>query len=321
MLKDGISVIICCYNSGWIIKRCLQALKSQIVHDGLSWEVVLVDNNSTDNTVQEALQSISGSKIDFRIVKESAPGLLNARKRGISEAKYVYTIYCDDDNILCPEYVETMYVIFASDSTIGAVGGMGIPEYECEPDSRIIPYIKNYAVGSQKSHIDWLYGAGSAFRTEIVLDIYRNQKCYLIGRQGSKTLAGDDGELVKSVLLRGYSITSTDSITFNHVLKSNRLNYHYLREMVDGFIRVTPAVMIMDMVLRNQSYKYIYIQYIKTILSFLYSLLFIWRNDYKMILHNKWLLLTSYNFWGFAKLSEIYDSWLLVKKQHTDVTD
>ena len=82
-LLDGISVIICCYNSDWIIARCLDALKAQIIPIDLLWEVVLVDNNCSDATVQIAKETMLDSGVDFSIVSEPEPGLMNARKRGI----------------------------------------------------------------------------------------------------------------------------------------------------------------------------------------------------------------------------------------------
>ena len=89
---DGISVIICCYNSSWVISRCLDALKKQIVSEDINWEVVIVDNNCSDNTVEIANASLSTSGLDYTIVKESEPGLLNARKKGVSVVKYSFII-------------------------------------------------------------------------------------------------------------------------------------------------------------------------------------------------------------------------------------
>ena len=82
-LKCGVSVVICCYNSAWIIGRTLDALKNQNVRDGLSWEIVLVDNNCIDETVSVAQKTMEGCGIPFRIVEEKNPGLANARKKGI----------------------------------------------------------------------------------------------------------------------------------------------------------------------------------------------------------------------------------------------
>ena len=41
---QGISIVICCYNSAWIIERTLAAIRMQVMPVNLDWEVVLVDN-------------------------------------------------------------------------------------------------------------------------------------------------------------------------------------------------------------------------------------------------------------------------------------
>ena len=104
MLNDGISIIICCYNSEWIIARCLDALKQQRFSTPLEWEIIVVDNACTDETTTIVGRYLK--ELPLRIVFEPEPGLLNARKRGISVAKYQYSIFCDDDNILCPNYTQ-----------------------------------------------------------------------------------------------------------------------------------------------------------------------------------------------------------------------
>lgn len=315
MLKDGISVTICCYNSGWIIKRCLQALKAQIVREGLSWEIILVDNNCTDNTVTEALSAMEESDIDFRIVNEPTPGLLNARKKGISKVQYAYTIYCDDDNLLCPKYVDTMYGILASNTQIGAAGGKGIAEFETEPDPRILKYIEGYAVGSQLEHKDFLFGAGLAVRTAVVREIYSTQKMYLTGRLGNKLLAGDDTELTMAILLRGYRLYPTDDISYIHILKANRLSWDYFQKLNFGFKHSSPAIMVMRGVLMNKSFYHACVtNYIMAIFVFTQHMFLFWKGTASDVRRKNIKTISIYHAWGFATLKSIYNQWIKIKK-------
>src|ERR1700679_3060772 len=100
-MKKGISVIICCYNSA---KRLTQTLdhifrQKNLVFD---WEVIVVDNASTDSTslIAEQLLSASLHKDKFKIVFEVTPGLIFARKKGVSVAQFDRLLFCDDDNWL-----------------------------------------------------------------------------------------------------------------------------------------------------------------------------------------------------------------------------
>lgn len=233
-LEDGISVIICCYNSSWVIARSLEALIRQRIPDDFKWEVILVDNNCSDSTCLIAEDVMRTSKIDFRIVKQPKPGLLNARIKGINEVKYRYTIYCDDDNLLDKNYVYVSYWIMKTIPDVGAFGGKGIPEFTVTPEPEVMEYLGGYAVGSQKNK-SFLFGAGITVKTDIVRKIYESQKFYLTGRKGNLLLAGDDSELVMSLTLRGYKLYTSDDVSFVHVLAAKRLTYAYLKSMIYGF--------------------------------------------------------------------------------------
>lgn len=231
---EGISVIICCYNSGWIISRCLEALKKQRIPNGIMWEVLLIDNNCTDKTCEIAAKVMQESNIDFSIIKEEKPGLLNARIKGINNARYCYSIFCDDDNLLEKDYVYSAFQIMKSHPDAGAFGGKGIPEFTTKPEPEVMEYLGGYAVGSQISK-QYLYGAGITINTGVVKDIYQTQHFYLSGRKGNLLLAGDDTELVIAILVRGYKLYTSDEVLFTHVLAAKRLTFDYLKNMIHGF--------------------------------------------------------------------------------------
>lgn len=312
-LLDGISVIICCYNSEWIIARCLEALKAQVIPDGLRWEVVLVDNNCTDSTICVAKETMLESDVDFSIVTEQISGLMNARKKGIASIKYKYCIYCDDDNLLCPDYVSYMYEILTNRPCVGAVGGKGIPEFEHEPDPRILNYLTGYAVGSQTEHPEYLFGAGLALRTEVVRTIFTDFKGFLVGRQGDKLLSGDDLELVNYVKLMGYQLYPTDDIEYTHVLKANRLTEEYRVRMYEGLMLALPVGDMMRSALNNEPiYQYI-LSYIKSeLLVLIYALMFWSKRDLTKIKD----FVIRIRHWGIFRLISVYNYCVKIRDKN-----
>ena len=113
-MKTGISIVICCYNSESRIGKTLQVLSGLKTTGGYPWEVVLVDNNSTDNTggvARKVWQQVS-EPVPLIVLKENNPGLSFARKRGAREAHYAYLVYCDDDNWLAENYLDRVLDIF-----------------------------------------------------------------------------------------------------------------------------------------------------------------------------------------------------------------
>ena len=314
-MSRGISVVICCYNSAWVIKRTLDALKEQRFKTPISYEVVLVDNRCTDDTVTVAEDTMKGSEIDFHIVREDNPGLANARRRGIKEVKYEYVLYCDDDNLLCPDYVSTMVELLDRMPDVGAVGGKGIAEFESEPAQIVKENLGCYAVGSQLEHKDWLWGAGLALRTELVKDVYNKQKCYLVGRKGNKLLSGDDSELVMSIVLRGYKAYPLDEISFTHVLKADRLSEEYFYRLYKGLTLPRPVLGMLQAVINNigfrdaiQEYTYYTKRYIK------YSVLW-WRPLSKQKRKLALKEIENYRYWGALRLHRMYRQWIAIKRK------
>ena len=315
-LKEGVSVIICCYNSGWIIDRTLNALKQQRFSHDISWEIILVDNCCTDDTIDIAKREMAESPIPFFIVKEDNAGLANARRKGISEAHYDIVIYCDDDNMLCENYVDTMNGIMRSDDNIGASGGMGIAEYQTTPAKLVKENPGAYAVGSQKDHDCWLFGAGVTLRTTLVREVYNTQHCYLMGRQGGELLSGDDSELVMSMVLRGYKIAPTDDVTFIHVLKANRLTADYYKKLLVGLERPFPVFEVYRMVIKGESFKLLLNKYYMLYRAYLGSYIHFTRPTAKETRKHYGEILSRYQYWGIFTLWKIYREWEGIKKKY-----
>lgn len=306
MQKKGISVIVCCYNSDWIIDRCLNALEQQIISKSIPWEIIIVNNSSTDNTENIVKEFTSKSPNTYHIVHEQKPGLLYARICGIKHAQYSYTIFCDDDNLLSPHYLEGMFQLMEKNPKLGAIGGKGIGEYLKKPDSLIINFLGNYAIGSQKKHKDFLYGAGICVRTCILANLYSNSENFLLtGRCGNTLLAGDDSEMVKQIILKGYQIDSTDDLTFVHVLPEKRLNLSYLIQMQEGFGLSSPVLCAYNIVIKKKNIFYLYAYYIIAYIRYI-KYYFSFKNPKRIVyLRYYKYFIKGFHFWGIKKLKAL----------------
>ncbi|MGB7326124.1 MAG: glycosyltransferase [Rubripirellula sp.] len=253
MLADGISVVVCCFNSESVLAETLQHLKLQTVPDGLQWEVVLVDNASTDKTTNIAREFSSrfGSVDRLRIVEEPNPGLSNARKAGVFAAKYQCLIFCDDDNHLCPTYVDSAYTFLKQNIHVNAVGGTGTAVTEIDLPDWFASFQSAYACGPQAAQPGpigngYLYGAGLAVKTAHLRDVYESGfEHQLSDRSGQQLSSGGDGEIQEWLSIRSpgqrYFLPS---LTFDHRIPQERLSIQYVEQLYVGFGRMLPILQI-----------------------------------------------------------------------------
>lgn len=127
-----ISVVVCTYNRAELLASCLDSLGKQTLSDD-QFEVIIVDNNSTDNTEEISEQYINVHP-NFRVVIEYKQGLSHARNRGWQEANGEFVAFIDDDAKATPEWGEKILDAFHKvKPTPIAVGGKILPWHNCMP--------------------------------------------------------------------------------------------------------------------------------------------------------------------------------------------
>ena len=98
-----ISVVIPLYNKAHTIVNTLSTVINQIYTD---FEIVIVDDGSTDNGVNTIVQHFSDPRI--RIINQPNAGVSAARNRGVQESIYQYIAFLDADDEWHPDYLSIM---------------------------------------------------------------------------------------------------------------------------------------------------------------------------------------------------------------------
>ncbi|MEL6942904.1 MAG: glycosyltransferase family A protein, partial [Bacteroidota bacterium] len=125
-----LSTIICTYNRDKFIAQALQSLAQQSLNE-TQYEVIVVNNNCTDNTSTIVNDFIAANpELDIKQVFEHNQGLSFARNRGIREAKYDIITYMDDDGVAEKTYLEKIVSYFEQHPNVVGIGGKVIPIYE-----------------------------------------------------------------------------------------------------------------------------------------------------------------------------------------------
>lgn len=115
-----ISVVVCTYNRVDVLRDVLQTLAEQTLDDSF-FELIIVDNNSSDETA-EISRFFCETQKNAKYFFESRQGLSHARNRGWHEARGEYVAYVDDDCKIPQQYLSTAKSIIESMSPV-AFGG------------------------------------------------------------------------------------------------------------------------------------------------------------------------------------------------------
>jgi glycosyltransferase involved in cell wall biosynthesis len=241
------SVVICCHNSARVIPPTLAHLAHQIVSPATHWEIIIVDNGSTDGTADIAKTWAASAPVPVRVLSEPRLGLAYARAHGVEAARGEIITFVDDDNWLCRDWVQTSLDVMSAHPEIGALGGFVSPEFETMRPLWFSPVAYLYAVGPP-DHLSgdvtgdcMLCSAGLSVRRSALADIKRKGfRPIAVGRTGHGVGAGEDSEMTYSLRLAGWRLWVEPRLRIRHFLPVRRLNWDYARRLAYGSAFATP---------------------------------------------------------------------------------
>jgi len=255
-MANGVSVIICCFNSALRLPETLKYLALQIVPPEIPWEIILIDNASTDETSAIALNEWNKydlPNVAFTVLTESKPGKNFAFKRGSYSAAHDFVLTCDDDNWLHPNYIAQASKIMTANTNVGVLGGCGIFCPEKPVRAEIKTHKTAFVNGSQTwaATEHWVYGAGSVYRKHILLEFYKAGWLQITsGRTGSKLICGEDVEICFMFFLNGYEIAANNQMLFNHFVPLKRQSMDYILSLTYwqaySYVLLTGYIMLLD---------------------------------------------------------------------------
>lgn len=229
------------YNASNVIEETLKRLSDMEKIPYLPWEVLIINNNSTDDSVSKALKTWE-PVAELRIINEHKQGTGYAKFRGMLEAKYSYIGFVDQDNWMNPDWMVKSVGHLEASTKAAMVCGKGEPVFEIEVPAWFNRFKQNYAVGSQATSNGanhdinrFFYTAGSIMRKAAFDDLVDlGFSPILKSRSGQILLSGEDTELQILFRLRGWEIHYQDDICFEHYMSSKRLSLDYFRRFRRG---------------------------------------------------------------------------------------
>lgn len=232
-----ITVIICTRNRAASLDRALLSATRLRVPQGLAWEVIVVDNGSSDST--PAVVASFADRLPIRHVLEPVAGLSNARNRGVAEAQGALICWTDDDVELDPEWLAAYRDAAAAFPEAAFFGGNITPVLEGPTPAWFLrmvnePELQNLIAARSFSGVpvpltshDGLipYGANFAIRSS---DQKRHRYDSELGVSPQHRRLGEETQLVLAIIAAGGTGWTVPPSNVRHIIPAARQTRRYL---------------------------------------------------------------------------------------------
>ena len=131
-----VTVAICTWNRAELLELALERMARLVVPPDTWWELVVVNNNSTDNT-DKVLERFE-RRLPLRRVFEPMPGLSNARNTALREAKGDYVLWTDDDVLVSEGWLGGFVESVRANPSASLYGGPIDAAFLVEPDAKLL---------------------------------------------------------------------------------------------------------------------------------------------------------------------------------------
>jgi len=232
-----ISIIICTYNRDKYLYNCLKSIaENDFCYT--KYEIVLINNNSTDNTQAECNRFYNDfSQVIFRYFVEEKQGLSYARNRGIAEAKGEILVYVDDDATVNSAYLKSIADFFTTHPNVYAAGGAIIPVYETEEPQWMSyytrPLITGYKYNGEKIQPfrrgDYPGGGNAAYRKEVFeqIGLYNTN----LGRKANSLMGAEEKDIYNKMRKNNMAFFYLPNMILYHIISPNKLTDEYFNRL------------------------------------------------------------------------------------------
>jgi glucosyl-dolichyl phosphate glucuronosyltransferase len=243
-----LSVIICTWNRAESLRRTLRSLQGCHLPAGRNWEVVIVDNNSTDETGVVCREFLAQEPERYRYIVEKRQGKSFALNAGIQSAAGGILAFTDDDVVIDPAWLVETLRAFETQNCTG-VGGKIIPLWESNKPSwfisegpyKLLPAIVSYSLGEDGCEIRApALGANLSIRKEAFTKygMFRTD----LGPTTGSEIRGEDNELCWRLLRAGERLWYAPKAIVFHPVEERRIDKRYFKAWYYGMGQSRPRI-------------------------------------------------------------------------------
>lgn len=238
MQKYNLSIIISTRNRCYLLKKCLDRLLGQKGCESIKYEIIIVDNKSTDKT-KEVVELTTKQFKHIRYIFEKTLGLSIARNAGARYAQADIICFIDDDTLPDDYYIYEMYASFSKKMTV-CVGGRIVAQWPNRYPPRWFHHAFYNVVGQtsygSKSRImekkEFPFGGNIAFKKEVFFKLGGFNEG--LGRKGNNFICGEEIDLCSRLEKQGYGKYYSSKAIVHHIVGEHRTTKEYFRRSIFG---------------------------------------------------------------------------------------
>lgn len=226
------TVVICTWNRARLLQGTLRAVASMAVPDGLEWELVVVDNGSSDRTA-DVLRELA-TALPLRPCHEPELGLSYARNRAVARARGRWILWLDDDARPDRWWMEAYALAAEAHPEAVFMGGPIRPRFEVPPPSWLRDgweqlsdlYSVREVVNDGPVLPAYLpFGANFALRAE---GLPASPFDSALGRRGEGLVGGEEIDLIRRLMKAGGQGRWVPTAGVDHVIPRSRTRVRYV---------------------------------------------------------------------------------------------
>jgi glycosyltransferase involved in cell wall biosynthesis len=236
-----VTVAICTWNRASLLDQTLTGIRDLRIPPGVEWELVVVNNNSTDDTKTILMRHEAEKKVPLRWVHEPKQGLANARNCALEHARGELILYTDDDVRVDSNWLAA-YVIAARNWPEAVYfGGEIRPWFGTTPPAWILRNLEcvQSAFGIRRvcdstrvvTRSEDPFGANMAFRTEVLRRFRFNTGLGVIGK---KRVNGEETDVLSRIYDQGMRGVWVHDAIVNHFVPQGAMTGEFIRLFFRG---------------------------------------------------------------------------------------
>ncbi len=233
-----ISFIICTYNRDKYIYECLRHLAQNTQQEG--WEMVVINNNSTDNTASECERFVADySPTNYRYFVETQQGLSFARNRGIAESQGDWLVFLDDDAMVGKDYIAHLQTNISAHPEAGAFGGAIEPFFEEQTPDWLNPWSMSFVsaidLGDEVKPFpakSYPIGANMGISRATIdrIGVFNTA----LGRTGNNLMGGEEKDIFNRIREANMPILYFPAIKVQHCIPARRTTREFIARLGEG---------------------------------------------------------------------------------------